>query len=285
MKQDAVSQERIIKGMVGREMENRYPARNPEIGEEILRVENWNAYHPIDRNRIVVDNISMNVRRGEIVGLAGIMGAGRTEFARSLFGHSYGTNISGKVYKSGKEIRVKTISEAIDNGLAYATEDRKRYGLNLIEDIKRNISLASLKSFVSLGLVNNNEEFKKASEYRDSMNIKAPSVLSITGQLSGGNQQKVVLSKWINVNPDVLILDEPTRGIDVGAKYEIYLIIQRLAAEGKGIIVISSELPELLGICDRIYAIAEGRITGEVERKDATPELLMKYMTMEKGRS
>jgi putative multiple sugar transport system ATP-binding protein len=227
----------------------------------------------------------MNVRRGEIVGLAGIMGAGRTEFARSLFGHSYGTNISGKVYKSGKEIRVKTISEAIDNGLAYATEDRKRYGLNLIEDIKRNISLASLKSFVSLGLVNNNEEFKKASEYRDSMNIKAPSVLSITGQLSGGNQQKVVLSKWINVNPDVLILDEPTRGIDVGAKYEIYLIIQRLAAEGKGIIVISSELPELLGICDRIYAIAEGRITGEVERKDATPELLMKYMTMEKGRS
>lgn len=285
MKKDAVSQERIIKGMVGREMENRYPARNPQIGEEILRVENWNAYHPIDRNRIVVDNISMNVKRGEIVGLAGIMGAGRTEFARSLFGHSYGTNISGKVFKSGKEIKVKTISEAIDNGLAYATEDRKRYGLNLIEDIKRNISLASLKSFVSMGLVNNNEEFKKASEYRDSMNIKAPSVLSITGQLSGGNQQKVVLSKWINVNPDVLILDEPTRGIDVGAKYEIYLIIQRLAAEGKGIIVISSELPELLGICDRIYAIAEGRITGEVERKDATPELLMKYMTTEKGRS
>jgi putative multiple sugar transport system ATP-binding protein len=285
MKQDSVSQERIIKGMVGREMENRYPARHPQIGEEILRVENWNAYHPIDRNRIVVDNISMNVRRGEIVGLAGIMGAGRTEFARSLFGHSYGTNITGKVFKSGKEIKVKTISEAIDNGLAYATEDRKRYGLNLIEDIKRNISLASLKSFVSMGLVNNNEEFKKASEYRDSMNIKAPSVLSITGQLSGGNQQKVVLSKWINVNPDVLILDEPTRGIDVGAKYEIYLIIQRLAAEGKGIIVISSELPELLGICDRIYAIAEGRITGEVERKDATPELLMKYMTTEKGRS
>ncbi len=285
MKQDSVSQERIIKGMVGREMENRYPARHPEIGEEILRVENWHAYHPIDRNRIVVDNISMNVRRGEIVGLAGIMGAGRTEFARSLFGHSYGTNITGKVFKSGKEIKVKTISEAIDNGLAYATEDRKRYGLNLIEDIKRNISLASLKSFVSMGLVNNNEEFKKASEYRDSMNIKAPSVLSITGQLSGGNQQKVVLSKWINVNPDVLILDEPTRGIDVGAKYEIYLIIQRLAAEGKGIIVISSELPELLGICDRIYAIAEGRITGEVARKDATPELLMKYMTTEKGRS
>jgi putative multiple sugar transport system ATP-binding protein len=282
---DKVDQERIIKGMVGREMENRYPSRVPEIGDEILRVENWTAYHPIDSQRLIVDNISMNVRRGEIVGLAGIMGAGRTEFARSLFGQSYGTNISGKVYKNGQEIKVRTIREAIDNGLAYATEDRKRFGLNLIEDIKRNISLASLSSFVSMGLVNGNEEYKKATEYQDSMNIKAPSVNAITGQLSGGNQQKVVLSKWINVNPDVLILDEPTRGIDVGAKYEIYLIMQRLAAEGKGIIVISSELPELLGICDRIYAIAEGQITGEVSRQEATPELLMKYMTTEKGKA
>jgi putative multiple sugar transport system ATP-binding protein len=284
MKGSKVSQERIIKGMVGREMDNRYPARKAEIGEEILRVENWTAYHPIDSSRLVVDDVSMNVRKGEIVGLAGIMGAGRTEFARSLFGHSYGTNISGKVYKDGKEISVKTISEAIANGLAYATEDRKRYGLNLIEDVKRNITLASLKSFVKFGLVNANEEYKRASEYRASMNIKSPSVLSVVGQLSGGNQQKVVLSKWINVNPDVLILDEPTRGIDVGAKYEIYLIIQRLAAEGKGVIVISSELPELIGICDRIYAISEGRITGEVLRKDAKPELLMSYMTMEKSK-
>lgn len=285
MATEQVSQERIIKGMVGREMENRYPARTPQIGDEILRVEDWVAYHPIDANRLIVDGISINVKRGEIVGLAGIMGAGRTEFARSLFGRSYGTNISGRVYKNGQEIKVRTIREAIDNGLAYATEDRKRFGLNLIEDIKRNISLASLKSFVTFGLVNGNEEYKKASEYRESMNIKAPSVNSVTGQLSGGNQQKVVLSKWINVNPDVLILDEPTRGIDVGAKYEIYLIMQRLAAEGKGIIVISSELPELIGICDRIYAIAEGRITGEVSRQDATPEALMKYMTMEKGKA
>jgi putative multiple sugar transport system ATP-binding protein len=284
MKGSKVSQERIIKGMVGREMDNRYPARKADIGEEILRVENWTAYHPVDSSRLVVDDVSMSVRKGEIVGLAGIMGAGRTEFARSLFGHSYGTNISGKVYKNGKEISVKTISEAISNGLAYATEDRKRFGLNLIEDVKRNISLASLKSFVKFGLVNDNEEYKRASEYRASMNIKSPSVLSVVGQLSGGNQQKVVLSKWINVNPDVLILDEPTRGIDVGAKYEIYLIIQRLAAEGKGVIVISSELPELIGICDRIYAISEGAITGEVLRKDAKPELLMSYMTMEKSK-
>jgi len=283
MKSSKVSQERIIKGMVGREMDNRYPVREANIGDEILRVENWSAYHPIDSHRLIVDDISMTVRKGEIVGLAGIMGAGRTEFARSLFGHSYGTNISGKVYKEGKEISVRTISEAISNGLAYATEDRKRFGLNLIEDVKRNISLASLKSFVRFGLVNGNEEYKRASEYRASMNIKSPSVLSIVGQLSGGNQQKVVLSKWINVNPDVLILDEPTRGIDVGAKYEIYLIIQRLASEGKGVIVISSELPELIGICDRIYAISEGRITGEVLRKDAKPELLMSYMTMEKS--
>ena len=284
MKGSKVSQERIIKGMVGREMDNRYPARNADIGDEILRVENWSAYHPIDSTRLVVDDVSMNVRKGEIVGLAGIMGAGRTEFARSVFGHSYGTNITGKVYKDGKEISVKTISEAISNGLAYATEDRKRFGLNLIEDVKRNISLASLKSFVRFGLVNDNEEYKRASEYRASMNIKSPSVLSVVGQLSGGNQQKVVLSKWINVNPDVLILDEPTRGIDVGAKYEIYLIIQRLASEGKGVIVISSELPELIGICDRIYAISEGRITGEVLRQDAKPELLMSYMTMEKSK-
>ena len=284
MKGSKVSQERIIKGMVGREMDNRYPARNPDIGEEILRVENWTAYHPIDSTRLVVDDVSMHVKKGEIVGLAGIMGAGRTEFARSLFGHSYGTNISGKVYKNGTEIQVRSISEAISNGLAYATEDRKRFGLNLIEDVKRNISLASLKSFVKFWLVNDNEEYKRASEYRASMNIKSPSVLSVVGQLSGGNQQKVVLSKWINVNPDVLILDEPTRGIDVGAKYEIYLIIQRLAAEGKGVIVISSELPELIGICDRIYAISEGAITGEVLRKDAKPELLMSYMTKEKSK-
>jgi putative multiple sugar transport system ATP-binding protein len=285
MKEDKVTQERIIKGMVGREMANRYPAREANIGKEIFRVENWNAYHPLDDDRQIVDNISINVRAGEIVGLAGIMGAGRTEFARSLFGQSYGKHITGKAFMNGKEIDVSTVASAISNGLAYATEDRKRFGLNLIEDIKRNISLASLKTFVKALLVNSNEEYRRASEYRESMNIKAPSVLTVTGQLSGGNQQKVVLSKWINVEPQVLILDEPTRGIDVGAKYEIYLIIQRMAAEGRGLIVISSELDELLGICDRIYAISEGRITGEVTRAEATPEQLMKYMTMEKETS
>jgi len=279
-----VSEERIIKDMVGRDLEHRYPDHTPHIGDEILRVENWTAHHPQDPTRVMVDNVSINVRRGEIVGIAGLMGAGRTEFAMSLFGRSYGTRITGKVFKNGTEIKTRSVAEAIQNGLAYATEDRKQYGLNLIEDIKRNISAASLEKLAKGGLVNDNEEFKVANEYRKSMNIKAPSVLAKTGKLSGGNQQKVVLSKWIYSDPDVLILDEPTRGIDVGAKYEIYTIINRLAAEGKGIIVISSELPELLGICDRIYALSEGRITGELPIGDASPEALLTLMTMEKPR-
>jgi putative multiple sugar transport system ATP-binding protein len=283
MKGGKIDQERIIKGMVGREMENRYPKHTATIGEEIFRVENWTAHHPEETSRVVVDNVNINVRRGEIVGLAGIMGAGRTELARSIFGHSWGSKISGKVFINGKEAKVSTIRDAIESGIAYATEDRKRYGLNLIDDIKRNISMASLKDFLKRGLVDDNREYVVASEFRTSMNIKAPSVNSIVGKLSGGNQQKVVLSQWINTKPEVLILDEPTRGIDVGAKYEIYTIIQNLADTGKGVIVISSELPELLGICDRVYAIAEGRITGEVEKKDFKPELLMKYMTTEKG--
>jgi len=284
IRREEVSEDRIIKGMVGRDLEHRYPDHTPHIGEEILRVEDWTAHHPQDPTRVIVDKVSITARAGEIVGIAGLMGAGRTEFAMSLFGHSYGSRISGKVFKRGKEIKTRTVSEAIKNGLAYATEDRKTFGLNLIEDIKRNISMASLDKLVSLGLVDDNEEYKVANEYKDSMNIKAPSVLNATGQLSGGNQQKVVLSKWIYSDPEVLILDEPTRGIDVGAKYEIYTIINRLAAEGKAIVVISSELPELLGICDRIYALSEGRITGEMPVADATPEALLKLMTLEKQR-
>ncbi|MEV8359429.1 multiple monosaccharide ABC transporter ATP-binding protein [Microbacterium sp. NPDC076895] len=281
---DDVTEDRIIKDMVGRDLEHRYPDHDPQIGEELLRVEDWTAYHPQDPSRVVVDNVSLNVRAGEIVGIAGLMGAGRTEFAMSLFGHSYGSKISGKVYMRGREIKTRTVAEAIENGLAYATEDRKTYGLNLIEDIKRNISMASLSKLERLGLVNDNQEYAVANEYRRDLNIKAPNVLVKTGKLSGGNQQKVVLSKWIYSDPDVLILDEPTRGIDVGAKYEIYTIINKLAAAGKGIIVISSELPELLGISDRVYAISEGRITGELPVEEATPESVLKLMTMEKAR-
>ena len=242
MVKEEVSEDRIIKDMVGRDLEHRYPDHTPHIGEEVLRVEDWTAHHPQDPNRVMVNKVNLNVRAGEIVGIAGLMGAGRTEFAMSLFGRSYGSKITGKVFKNGKEIKVRTVAEAIANGLAYATEDRKVYGLNLIDDIKRNISTAALDKLSKNGLVDDNEEFKIANEYRKSMNIKSPTVLAKTGKLSGGNQQKVVLSKWIFSNPDVLILDEPTRGIDVGAKYEIYTIINRLAAEGKAVIVISSEL-------------------------------------------
>ncbi|MCC4266463.1 multiple monosaccharide ABC transporter ATP-binding protein [Microbacterium schleiferi] len=281
---DDVTEDRIIKDMVGRDLEHRYPDHDPQIGEELLRVENWTAHHPQDPSRVVVDDVSLNVRAGEIVGIAGLMGAGRTEFAMSLFGHSYGSKITGKVFMRGREIKTRTVAEAIENGLAYATEDRKTYGLNLIEDIKRNISMASLTKLERLGLVNDNQEYAVANEYRRDLNIKAPNVLVKTGKLSGGNQQKVVLSKWIYSDPDVLILDEPTRGIDVGAKYEIYTIINKLAAAGKGIIVISSELPELLGISDRVYAISEGRITGELPVEEATPESVLKLMTMEKAR-
>ncbi len=284
MVKEEVSEDRIIKDMVGRDLEHRYPDHTPHVGEEVLRVEDWTAHHPQDPNRVMVNKVNLNVRAGEIVGIAGLMGAGRTEFAMSLFGRSYGSKISGKVFKNGKEIKVRTVAEAIANGLAYATEDRKVYGLNLIDDIKRNISTAALHKLSKNGLVDDNEEFKVANEYRKSMNIKSPTVLAKTGKLSGGNQQKVVLSKWIFSNPDVLILDEPTRGIDVGAKYEIYTIINRLAAEGKAVIVISSELPELLGICDRIYALSEGRITGELPIEEASPESLIKLMTMETPR-
>ncbi|WP_344942526.1 multiple monosaccharide ABC transporter ATP-binding protein [Sphaerisporangium flaviroseum] len=279
MERDQVTEDRIIAGMVGRDLESRFPPHESKIGEEALRVEDWTVFSPVQRDRKVVDGASLTVRRGEIVGLAGLMGAGRTELAMSLFGRTYGTNISGRIYRDGKQIEIRSVRDAIDHGIAYATEDRKRYGLNLIEDIKRNISAAMLGKLARRGWINDHEEYKVAEEFRASMNIKAPSVSSITGKLSGGNQQKVVLSKWIFTDADVLILDEPTRGIDVGAKYEIYSIINRLADQGKAILVISSELPELLGLCDRIYALSAGRITGEVGRVDATQERLMHYMT------
>jgi putative multiple sugar transport system ATP-binding protein len=281
MLRDEVSEDRIISLMVGRDLEHRYPPHESKVGEEVLRIENWTVHSPTQHGRVVVKNVSMSLRAGEIVGLAGLMGAGRTELAMSVFGRSWGTNISGQIYKNGKPIDVRTVRSAINNGIAYATEDRKRFGLNLIEDVKRNISAAALQKLSMRGWVDDNKEFETANRFRTSLNIKAPSVLSLTGKLSGGNQQKVVLSKWIFTDPDVLILDEPTRGIDVGAKYEIYTIINQLADEGKAILVISSELPELLGICDRIYALSAGRITGEVAREEATPERLMQFMTTE----
>jgi putative multiple sugar transport system ATP-binding protein len=284
MRADEISEERIIRGMVGRDLESRFPPHTPTIGDELLRIENWTVHHPLDHSRQVVKQANLFVRAGEIVGIAGLMGAGRTELAMSVFGRSYGYDISGKVYKSGVEIDTRTVDATIAHGIAYATEDRKVYGLNLIDDIKRNISAAALGMLARSGWVDENKEITVAEQFRKSMNIKTPNVNAITGKLSGGNQQKVVLSKWMYSNPDVLILDEPTRGIDVGAKYEIYGIINRLADEGKGVIVISSELPELLGICDRIYALSEGRITADVSREEATAERVMALMTQERER-
>ncbi len=276
------SEDRIIRGMVGRELENRYPDRDVEIGDEVLRIEDWNVSHPTDANRTVIHQANLNVRAGEVVGIAGLMGAGRTELAMSVFGKSFGSRISGNVYIRGQKADTSTVPAAIRSGLAYVTEDRKGAGLNLIDTIKRNISLAGMRKLVKGGWVDGDEEYLVANRYRKSMNIKAPSVDVVVGKLSGGNQQKVVLSQWLYSDPEVLILDEPTRGIDVGAKYEIYTIINSLAAQGKGVLVISSELPELLGICDRIYTLSEGHITGQLPIEEATPEALMVLMTKEK---
>ena len=282
MKTPEATLERMIRSMVGRDLEHRYPERTPEIGEEVLRVEDWTVLHPTQAGRVIVDQAGFAVHAGEVIGIAGLMGAGRTELAMSIFGRSYGRQVSGRIYKRGQEIQLHSVSDAIANGVAYATEDRKKYGLNLIEDIRRNITAAGLRKVSSRGWVNGNEELKVAEEYRADLNIKTPTVLHQAGKLSGGNQQKVVLSKWIFTDADVLILDEPTRGIDVGAKYEIYTIINRMVAAGKAVVVISSELPELLGVCDRIYTLAFGRITGVLPVQEATQESLMALMTMER---
>ncbi|MCG5468084.1 ATP-binding cassette domain-containing protein [Micromonospora sp. LAH09] len=281
MRSDEVTQQRIIRGMVGRDLDSFYPDRESSPGEEVLRIEDWTVRHPV-QDRRVVEGVGLSVRAGEVVGIAGLMGAGRTELAMSVFGRSYGRDISGRLFVRGREVQARTVAEAIDNGIAYVTEDRKRYGLNLIDDVRRNVSAAALDRLSKLGWVNGNEEIKVAEASRREMNIRTTSVMAVVGKLSGGNQQKVVLSKWLFTDPDVLILDEPTRGIDVGAKFEIYTIINRLVAAGKAVIVISSELPELLGMCDRIYTLAAGRITGEMPVAEATQESLMELMTKDK---
>lgn len=274
-----VDEDRIIRGMVGRSLEHRFPDHTPQIGDVLLEVRNWTVMHPLDHSRVVIDQASFSVRRGEIVGIAGLMGAGRTELARSIFGRSYGSKHHGTISLDGKELRLKSVYEAIKAGIAYVSEDRKGLGLNLLDDVKTSISSAGLDQLRKGLTVDEREEIVVAERYRRSFGIKAPSVTTGVRQLSGGNQQKVVLGKWLYTEPQLLILDEPTRGIDVGAKFEIYGIIQTLAREGKGVLVISSELPELLGLCDRIYTLAEGVITHEFERGDATQESLMRYMT------
>lgn len=270
-----ISENRIIKGMVGREMTDRFPKRSHKIGDIRFEVSNWNVYDPKDSTRKVLHNISVNIKRGEVVGLAGLMGSGRTEFAMSVFGKSYGQKISGIIKKDGNEIFLNDVNDAIKNGIAYATEDRKSAGLILIDDIKRNITLSSLSKISKNMIIDENKEIRVGEQYREKLRIRSSSVLQKAGQLSGGNQQKVVFSKWIFSDPDILLLDEPTRGIDVGAKYEIYSIINELTESGKSILMISSELPEILGMCDRIYVMNEGRIVGELAAEEATQEIVM----------
>ncbi|HEY8391288.1 MAG TPA: multiple monosaccharide ABC transporter ATP-binding protein [Capillibacterium sp.] len=283
--EDEISEDRIIKGMVGRELVDRFPKRVPKIGDVYFEVKNWTVYDPLIEGRKVIKDVNIQVRKGEIVGIAGLMGSGRTEFAMSVFGKAYGTQISGQIFKDGHEIKLNNVQQAIDNGLAYVTEDRKTAGLIGIEDIKHNISLSSLDKISNRGIIDDHRENEVAMTYRKKLNIKSASIFQKVQNLSGGNQQKVVLAKWICAAPDILILDEPTRGIDVGAKYEIYTIINQLAEEGKAIIFISSELPEILGICDRIYVMNEGRIVGELNKDEASQESIMKcIMQSNRGR-
>lgn len=275
-KKDAITEDRIIKGMVGRELVDRFPKRDDvEIGEKAMEVEHWNACHPLYSDRKVVNDVSFYVRRGEVVGICGLMGAGRTELAMSIFGKSYGVNISGKVRIKGQEVALNSVREAIRHKLAYVTEDRKGNGLILGNPIKINTTLANMQAISRRSIIDKDKEFAVAEDYRDKLKTKCPTVEQNVGNLSGGNQQKVLLSKWMFAEPDILILDEPTRGIDVGAKYEIYCIINRLAAEGKSVIMISSELPEVLGMSDRIYIMNEGRMVGEVSAAEATQENIM----------
>ena len=273
---EKISEDRIIKAMVGRELTDRYPKRHAKIGQPVFEVKNWSVYHPLHADRQMIKGVDFNVRRGEVVGIAGLMGAGRTELAMSLFGRAYGQKISGEVLVEGKPADVSTIPRAVDAGLAYVTEDRKVYGLVLINDIRHNVTLANLEGVSRFAVIDDLKEQIVANKYRKDLGIRCSNVFQTAMNLSGGNQQKVVLSKWLFSGPEILILDEPTRGIDVGAKYEIYGIINRLASEGKAIVMISSEMPELLGITDRIYVMNEGRFVAEMPVKEASQEKIMR---------
>lgn len=269
----------LIKNMVGREINNIYPKKDHTPSTEIVfEVKHWNVYDT-KLGREILHDVNFHIFKGEIVGIYGLMGSGRTELALSLFGNSKAYRTSGEMYIRGEKMQFKHTSDALKHGLAYSTEDRKAAGLILIQDVKKNITLANLNELAKRGVVDENREIIVANQFKDDLAIKTPSVEQIVANLSGGNQQKVCLSKWLFVNPDILILDEPTRGIDVGAKYEIYTIMERLARQGMSIVMISSELPEILGVSDRIYVVSFGKIAGELGPQDATQEKIMQLAT------
>ncbi|MBX9650887.1 MAG: sugar ABC transporter ATP-binding protein [Xanthobacteraceae bacterium] len=280
---EEISEARIIRSMVGREMSERYPHRVPRIGDTLFEIRDWRVEHPQHPGREVIKGVSLNIRAGEVVGIAGLMGAGRTELAMSVFGRAYGRHIAGQAFIQGREADLSSIQKAVAGGLAYLTEDRKNLGLILGEDIKSNITLANLAGVSRYGVIDDHGETEVAEQYRSKLNIRSSGILQKALNLSGGNQQKVVLSKWLFADPCVLILDEPTRGIDIGAKYEIYTIINDLAASGKGVLVISSEMPELLGICDRLYVMNEGRLIDEMPVHEASQEKIMAAIMRQHG--
>ena len=281
-----IDEDRIIKGMVGRELTDRYPSRVHNVSNEVVfEAKDWTVYHPVYTDKCMDKKVSFKVHKGEIVGFSGLQGAGRTELAMSLFGKSYGSNISGQEFIKGQEVKLKNEHDAIQHGLAYVTEDRKTNGLVLPDSIAKNTTMAKMEKISKKGIIDFIKEAKVAQEYVEAMKTKTPSVEQAVGNLSGGNQQKVLLSKWMFAEPDVLILDEPTRGIDVGAKYEIYSIMNDMVKEGKAVVMISSELPELLGMCDRIYVMNEGEIVGEFTAEEATQEKIMSAILSHKDNS
>ena len=272
---DDIGEGRIIKGMVGREMNSRFPPRIPNIGEITLEVRNWTVHHQLYEERLVCEDVSFNIKKGEVVGISGLMGSGRTELALSIFGRSYGRGIKGSIFINGREVHLKNTRDAIKNRLAYVTEDRKGHGLILSNNLRVNITLSNMAKVSVHKRIDTDLERTVAEEYRKMLQVKCSSIEQNADSLSGGNQQKVLLSKWMFAEPEILLLDEPTRGIDVGAKYEIYKIINDLVTNGKSVLFISSEMPELLGMCDRIYVMSEGRMVAELPREEATQEAIM----------
>ncbi len=271
-----LDENKLIALMVGREVTNKYPKTTRTAGEVVLEVRDWTVFDP-DINKTIAD-VSFKLRKGEVLGMAGLIGAGRTELVMSFF-RFWGRKVKGKLFLEGKELELRDAGSTIASGISLASEDRKRYGLVLDEDICKNISLASLDKIASYSVVNVIDEIRSAERYTKELRIKTPSIEQKAGNLSGGNQQKVVLGKWLMTTPKVLILDEPTRGIDVGARVEIYNIINELVDKGVAVIVISSDLSEILGVCDRILVMHEGRFTVDLPVKEATQEKIMHYAT------
>ena len=279
MKKEEINEKEIIRNMVGREIEDIFPKR-PKYkgGEVVLETVHFNSFDK-NLNRYIVNDANIKIRKGEVVGIAGLMGAGRTELAHSIFGNPKKYKITGNTLLFGESVKLHSPAKAIAHGIAYVSEDRKKDGLILGEDISQNITVSALKKISKLGVLNFYKQGEYAKKYVKDIDIKTPSILQKVGNLSGGNQQKVQVSKWLFAKPKILILDEPTRGIDVGAKFEIYTIINDLVAKGMSIMIISSELPEIMGMCDRVYVIAEGVQTAEFDIEDATPEKIMHSAT------